>query len=99
LLPTAFERAIPWAAAEYGGVDLSVGNVDLSVLTGEIIAHDLELEMAAGLDAPLLALDRIHLNLRWLALARSEAWLEDLVLEGVRVMLRQGANGEVVLPW
>jgi hypothetical protein len=79
---------------------LAVGNVDLSLLRGEVVVADVTLHADdAPPDAlPLVAWDRFWVNVGWLGLARKTVRIQDVGLDGLGVHVDRLAGGALVLP-
>jgi len=79
---------------------VTVGDVDLWLVHGAVAAKDVALrpDDAAADAPPLVAFERLSLDVGWLALFQHTARVEDVTLAGLRVHVDRLADGALVLP-
>lgn len=79
---------------------VTVGDVDLWLTSGAVAAKDVALRPDdAGPDAPpLVAFQRLAIDIAWLGLFQHTARVEDVTLTGLEVHVERLADGALVLP-
>jgi hypothetical protein len=105
-LPTAIERALPWAGAKFGGVVVEVANIDLELRNGFIVIEDLvvglptgaEVEPAIVREEALLAIETIEFDITWWDLLSRAVRVERFALERPAIRLLQLQEGGFSLP-
>jgi len=100
-LPFVMEWVVPRVAAKQN-VYVTVGNIDLGILAGELTIEDLVVDvMREGESAespPLLALDRGFLAFEWTGLFFDELHVADLELVHPAIRVTQLPDGSFELP-
>jgi len=79
---------------------VTVGDVDLSLLRGEVVLKDVALaaDDATPEEVPLVAFGRFWVNVAWWPLTRKVVVVEDVGLDALDVRVDRLADGSVVLP-
>lgn len=99
-LPSILRSQIEKQANAAIAAQLTVGDVDLWLLSGGIALKDVALraETAAPTDPPLVAFKRLYVQVGYLAFLRHTVRIEDFALDGPAVHLERLASGAVPVP-
>jgi len=99
-LPAAVRTLIERQASAALAGDVTVGDVDVALVRGAVVLKDVALH-GAGPPAgapPLVAWDRLAVDVGWLALPRRTVRFDGVDLTGLRVQLERRADGTFVVP-